>query len=132
MPELLTTGCMLTCSFGLTPSAFIALDLPGKPVIMGALAAATMMEIAPIENILPFGMCSSLANPEVAAATAAALGVLTPMPCVPVVPDPWDPPSAILTYADLPLATIESKCLCAWGGEIAVDAPAEFNVTTDA
>ena len=131
MPELLTTGCLLTCSFGDIPSAFLALELPGKPVINEALPTATIMEIAPIDNIPPFGMCASPANPEVIAATAAALGVLTPMPCVPVVPDPWDPPSPNLSYADLPLATVESKCLCAWGGEIAVDAPAEFNVTNE-
>ena len=131
MPELLTTGCMLTCTFGMTPSAFIALELPGKPVILEALSTATNMEFVPLDNILPFGMCESLANPEVAAATTAALGVLTPMPCIPVVVDPWEPPSELMFYADLPLATIESKCLCAWGGEISVDTPAEFNVTTE-
>ncbi|MGE0418231.1 MAG: DUF4280 domain-containing protein [Acetobacteraceae bacterium] len=131
MPELLTTGCLLSCTFGITPSVFIALELPGKPVIMEALSTATIMEIIPFENILPFGMCESLANPEVAAATAAALGVLTPMPCIPVIPDPWEPPSELMSYSDLPLATIESKCMCAWGGEISVDAPAEFTVTTE-
>ena len=128
MPELLTTGCMLTCTFGDTPSAFVALELPGKPVIEGAMTTATIMEIAPIDNILPFVMCNSLANPEVAAATSAALGVLTPMPCVPVIPDPWDPPSINMFFEGLPLATVESKCLCTWGGEISVDSPAEVFV----
>jgi len=107
------------------------MELPGKPVIDGALSTATIMEFIPLDNILPFGMCESLANPEVAAATTAALGVLTPMPCIPVVVDPWEPPSELMSYADLPLATIESKCMCMWGGEIAVDAPAEFTVTTE-
>lgn len=131
MPEFLTTGCLLTCSFGLAPSAFVALDLPGKPVIESALSTATIMEFVPFDNVLPFAMCSSLANPEVAAATAAALGVLTPMPCVPVIVDPWDPPSELVSYDDMPLATVDSTCLCAWGGEITVDAPAEFIATTD-
>ena len=129
MPEFLTTGCMLTCSFGDAPSAFIALELPGKPVIEGALTTTTIMEIVPFDNILPFVMCNSLANPEVAAATSAALGVLTPMPCVPVIPDPWDPPCANVFYDELPLATTDSVCMCAWGGEISVDTPAEATVT---
>ena len=131
MPAFLTTGCVLTCSFGVAPSVFVALDLPGKPVIDGAMTTATMMEFVPFDNILPFGMCSSLANPEVAAATAAAMGVLTPMPCVPVLAAPWTPPSSLAFYEDLPLATVDSICLCAWGGEISVDAPAEFTVTTE-
>ena len=57
MPELLTTGCALTCSFGLTPSVFIATEMPGKPVVNEAFAAATIVEIVPIENVPPFGMC---------------------------------------------------------------------------
>ena len=39
-------------------------------------------------------MCTSLTNPTVAAATTAALGVLTPMPCIPVVAGPWKPGAA--------------------------------------
>ena len=132
MPELLTTGCALTCSFGLTPSVFIADELPAAPVVNEAFAAATIVQIVPIMNIPPFGMCSSPANPEVIAATAAALGVLTPMPCVPLIPAPWAPPSILLTADEMPLATVESKCLCAWGGMISVTAPAQFTAATDA
>lgn len=132
MPELLTTGCPLSCSFGLTPSVFVATEMPGKPVVNEAFAAATIVEIVPIANVPPFGMCSSEMNPEVIAATAAALGALTPMPCVPVIVDPWAPPSILLTADGLPLATVESRCLCAWGGMISAVAPAESNAATDA
>ena len=31
-------------------------------------------------NIMPFGVCASLANPTTASATSAAMGVLTPYP----------------------------------------------------
>ena len=132
MPELLTTGCTLSCSFGVAPSAFIATEMPGKPTLNQILEAATIFDIAPVNNILPFGMCSSPANPTVVAATAAALGALTPMPCVPVIIAPWAPPSTILSANEMPLATVESKCECAYGGMISVTAPSEFTTTADA
>jgi hypothetical protein len=53
------------------------------------------------------------------------------MPCVPVVVDPWMPPSELVSYLDVPLATMESKCLCAWGGEISPVAPVEVIATTE-
>lgn len=123
MSEYLTTGCMMACTFGLTPAPFVALELPGKDAVLGALTVATIEEIVPILNIPPFGMCSSLANPEVAAATAAALGVLTPMPCIPLIDLPWEPPSLNENYAGIPLATVTSRCACLWGGIISVEVP---------
>src|SRR5581483_11045632 len=125
-----TAGCVLTCTFGEAPSVLITEDLPGKPSFMG-MPAATMMDMIPIDNVPTFGMCSSLENPEVASATAAAEGVLTPMPCVPVITDPWDPPSELVSYAGIPLATVESRCLCDFGGEISVDAPLEMVASTE-
>ena len=62
-------------------------------VLTESKPAANINDHIPMVNILPFGMCQSLANPMVAAATAAALGVLTPMPCIPVTPAPWVPGS---------------------------------------
>ena len=60
------------------------------------------MDNKPFVNILPFGMCMSLANPMVAAATAAALGALTPMPCIPVTPAPWVPGSPTVLVGGMP------------------------------
>ncbi|MEO0948583.1 MAG: DUF4280 domain-containing protein, partial [Cyanobacteria bacterium J06641_5] len=85
MGTQVVAGAMLQCSFGAAPSSLIVVP-KGPPVMAGGPLAATIMDYAPLVNILPFGMCSSLANPSVASATAAALGVLTPMPCVPVIP----------------------------------------------
>ena len=72
---------MIMCTFGLAPST-LSVVAP-RPIVEGR-PVATITDVAPGANIAPFGMCQSLANPTVAAATAAALGVLTPMPCVPV------------------------------------------------
>ena len=87
---------MLKCSFGMAPSSLVVVvplvGTESKP-------AANIIDHVPMTNIMPFGMCQSLANPEVAAATTAALGVLTPMPCVPVIPAPWAPGSPTVLLA---------------------------------
>lgn len=123
MPQPLTTGALLKCTMGLTPTVFVADPLPGAPMVLGALPAATIVQVLP-SNILPFGMCKSIANPTVAAATAAALGALTPAPCLPTPAGPWAPPSVVTSINMLPLATVASKCVCAFGGLISVSTPA--------
>jgi len=69
---------------------------------------------------VPFGMCQSPANPAVAAATAAALGVLTPMPCVPVIPAPWVPGAPTVLLANMPALDNTSKLMCAYAGVIEI------------
>jgi hypothetical protein len=76
MPIQVTTGAMLQCSFGAASSTLQV--LPVSRVMAGSVPAATIMDHIPITNISPFGMRSSIANPTVASATAAAAGVLTP------------------------------------------------------
>ena len=87
--QVVSTGMMM-CPFGAAPSTLNV--LPTNRVMCASMPAATIMDFAPFVNIPPFGVCMSLANPMVAAATAAALGVLTPMPCIPVT-TPWKPGS---------------------------------------
>ncbi len=123
MPKFLTTGAMLQCTMGMAPSVFTAQGLPGVPDTLSTMPAATITEIIPMMNIMPFAMCQSPANPMVAAATAAAMGVLTPMPCIPNVVAPWAPPSAVATANGIPLATAQSTCMCAWAGTISVQMP---------
>jgi Domain of unknown function (DUF4280) len=91
MPMQVCMGATLQCiPFGVAPSTLMVIP-KGPPVMVNGMLAATVMDFAPIANILPFGMCTSIANPMVATATAAAWGVLTPMPCVPVIVGPWKP-----------------------------------------
>lgn len=126
MAQEVCNGAQITCSFGLAPAVLIV--LPKGRVMAGGLPAATIMDNIPIVNIPPFGMCNTLSNPTVASATAAALGVLTPMPCVPVVPAPWTPGSPTVTIGYLPSLANTSKCFCAWGGVIQVVMPAQMTV----
>ena len=64
-------------------------------------------------------MCSSLSNPTVASATSAAMGVLTPMPCVPVPAGPWLNPVPKVSIGGQSAISNDSKLMCAWGGQIA-------------
>ena len=99
-------GAMLQCSFGAAPSSMVV--LPANRTMAGGVPAATIMDNAPLVNIMPFGMCSSPANPTVAAATAAALGVLTPMPCVPATAAPWAPGAPTATIGGM--AALDNNC----------------------
>lgn len=110
-------GAQLKCSFGVVPSALVV--LPTNRVVTQT-PDANIMDHVPLVNIMPFGMCQSAANPMVAAATAAALGVLTPMPCIPVTPAPWAPGCATVMIANMPALNNSSKLNCAWGGIIEI------------
>src|SRR5215212_10126431 len=107
-------GAMMQCSFGVAPSTLVV--LPTNMVLAGGPPAATIMDHAPIVNVPPFGMCQSLANPTVAAATAAALGVLTPMPCVPATAAPWIVGAPTVLIGNMPALNDSSKLMCNWGG----------------
>jgi Domain of unknown function (DUF4280) len=129
MPMQVCMGAMMQCTFGLAPSSLVV--LPTNKVFTNMMPDANIMDHIPMTNIMPFGMCTSVANPTVAAATAAALGVLTPMPCIPATPAPWvpgavSPPDLI---ANMPALDNVSKLMCIWGGVIQFITPGEFTVT---
>jgi hypothetical protein len=76
-------------------------------------------------------MCSSLANPIVAAATAAALGVLTPMPCIPMIVAPWAPGAVRTTVGGMPALVSGSICTCAYGGVVQMIMPGAVRTTAN-
>lgn len=119
-------GAMCACSFGVAPSALVI--TPENRVVVKGVPMATIMDNIPMKNIMPFGMCSSMANPQVAAATAAALGVLAPMPCMPVVPAPWAPGSPTVLVGNKPALNQNCKAMCAWGGVIQITNPGNTSV----
>jgi len=118
MGNQVCAGALLQCSFGAAPSALSV--LPANRTLTGT-PAANIMDHAPMVNIAPFGMCSSPSNPVVAAATAAAMGVLTPMPCVPATVAPWVPGSPTVLIASMPAVSDACKLTCMWGGVIQVN-----------
>lgn len=125
MGQLVCAGAMLTCSFGAAPGALAVLPL--NAVLTGA-PDATIMDSKPLVNIASFVMCTSMGNPAVAAATAAALGVLVPMPCVPMTSAPWAPGAPTVLIGNLAALTIDSKLMCNAGGVIAISAPGQSTV----
>jgi hypothetical protein len=125
MAQLVTAGAVMMCSFGMAPSSLVV--LPANRTMCGT-PAANIMDMIPMTNIPTFGMCMSVANPTVASATAAALGVLTPMPCVPATTAPWVPGSATVMLGGMPALNNTSTCMCMWGGVISITFPGQ--VTT--
>ena len=116
MPLQVCMGAMMQCSFGMAPSSLVV--LPTNKVMTNNVPDANIMDHIPMTNIMPFGMCQSLANPEVASATAAALGVLTPMPCIPNTPAPWIAGAPTVLLGNFPTLDNVSQLMCIWGGVI--------------
>jgi hypothetical protein len=125
MGQQVCMGAMLRCSFGVAPASLMVLPVNG---VLTGTPAANVMDNKPMVNILPFGMCQSPSNPMVAAATAAALGVLTPMPCVPATTAPWITGAPTVLTANMPTLNNSSKLMCMWGGVIGIDVPGQFTV----
>lgn len=119
---VVTTGAVAMCTMGAAPST---LNFLPTPVVGGPTQAGKIMDMAPMVNIPPFGVCISLANPTVAAATAAALGSLTPMPCIPAPAGPWTPGSASVFLGGIPI--IDASCMlsCSYAGVITIAFPGQ-------
>ena len=123
MSLAVTTGAMCMCSFGTTPGNLTSTNnmtvlAEGKPILV-------ITDAAPMVNISSCGMCSSLANPQVAAATAAALGVLTPQPCIPAT-QVWT--GGIVLVGGKPCVTQDSKCMCMYAGVVSITNPGQTKV----
>lgn len=118
MSFCLCTGATLSCPFGAAPAVLSALPVPR--VMISGRPAGVMTDMVPMVNIPPFGMCSSLSNPMVASATAAAMGALTPMPCIPVPTGSWINPAPKVLIGGQQAVSDGSKLMCAWGGQISV------------
>ncbi len=123
MPMHVVNSAQLVCSFGTSPSVLVVLPVHREEI--QNQFAANIMDYIPMTNIMPFGMCMSLANPQVAAATSAAQGVLTPQPCVPATASPWTPGSPTVLLDNQPALDNPSILMCNWAGVITVADPGQ-------
>lgn len=129
MGKCVCMGAQIQCSFGSSPGNLTI--LPVNRVNTTNMSAATIMDYVPMMNILPFGQCSSPSNPLVAAATAAALGVLTPQPCIPATVAPWSPGSPTVKIGQLTALDEADKLTCLWAGQISINNPGQQDSSMD-
>lgn len=129
MGQIVVNGADLMCPMG-KPGKAKLIVLPTPLVQAGNQPVATIMDNKPMANVPTFGMCTSPANPQVAAATAAALGTLTPQPCMPVIAGPWAPGSSTIQVGNKPALTSDSSCMCNWGGKISITNAGQSDTTT--
>ncbi|MBR0654538.1 DUF4280 domain-containing protein [Plastoroseomonas arctica] len=116
MPRWVIHDAVTACTFGASPSRLAV--LPHRRATHLRRPVATILDHQPLVNILPFGACTSPANPQVAAATAAAAGVLTPQPCLPATMTPWTPGSPGRAVMQEVALQDRCTCQCLWGGTV--------------
>lgn len=122
MGMLVTAGAVCQCTFGATPCTLQVTTI--QTVMSENKPVASIMDHTSA-NLATFGMCSSMANPAVASATSAAMGVLTPQPCQPVIPAPWIPGSPTVLCGQNPALTHTSKAMCTYAGVISIQNPGQ-------
>jgi len=123
VPVHVVNGATLMCSFGAAPSSLVV--PPANRMLSGNQPAATIMDHKPMANIMPFGMCSAPTNPDVAKATTAAGGTLTPQPCIPATPAPWVAGTPTVVLGNIPCLDNTHTCNCLWAGVITVANPGQ-------
>jgi Domain of unknown function (DUF4280) len=131
-------GAYLKCSCCDTYSVLTAPLSHG--VYIKDKAQMNIMDFKPIANIKTFGMCKSIKNPSVAAATAISCGMqvlvpglaliklilgkdmgpVQPMPCQPVITKQWEDGKKDKLVENQPALLNISKNSCAYGGEITI------------
>ena len=118
------SGATVQCTMGTTTGQLKASQ---SGVTLGGAPAVLISDCVPLVNVGACGMCTSLLNPTVASATAAALGVLTPMPCVPSPLGMWTCPGTPM-LAGQPGVSSDATLTCAYGGTLRIITPGQGTV----
>jgi hypothetical protein len=117
---------LIRCDFGLVPTPLTV--LPDRTVTAEMMLMGNISDFMPLANVMDFVECISLTNPEVLIATIAALGVLTPMPCIPITVEPWLSEALDVTVGGPPALDETAMVLCIWTGPVMVLEPGNFTV----
>ncbi|MFN8377738.1 MAG: DUF4280 domain-containing protein [Anaerolineae bacterium] len=112
---LVVNGAMIMCPMGASPVSLIVIP-KGQPVLAGSQPVATIQDMIPMTNILPFGICNSPANP--AAVSAKAVGATAP--CTPAVAAPWTPGVPQLLIGGVPAVNATCTCICTLSGGVPI------------
>jgi hypothetical protein len=115
MSKYMCCGDKIKCSMG---DKGVVNVLPVNMVFCDNKAVGNIMDHKPFVNIPSLGMCKSLANPMVAAATAANNGRLQKMPCIPNTTMPWLLGKMNTLVGGQPAIIDSSKLMCMWCGVI--------------
>jgi hypothetical protein len=120
MANLVVSGALLRCSMGSATSTLLVPGAGGP--IAGGLPIATTADNKAIQNIRPFGLCSSPANP--------GAGPNKPPPlCIPVIVTPWIPGSPTVRASNVPVLNQTCQCHCQWTGVISILTPGQQGTT---
>lgn len=116
------TGAVLHCTQGTGNSSLSATP---KCVSLCSQDQANITDHISMMNVKSFGRCRSLAYPPTASATAANLGRLTPMPCVPGTMANWSAVDSNSQIGGQPALLNTAKLRCIYGGEITIVNPGQ-------
>ncbi len=125
MAKYACSGAKLKCSMGSRESELGVIPVRRSLVRIKGNLVGTIMDNKPFVNIRSFGQCQSLANPTVAAATAACNGKLQKMPCIPNTTTPWIGGKMRVCICGEPTLLDNSKLMCMWAGFIEITDPGQ-------
>lgn len=118
------SGASIGCTMGLGSGTLNATSQ--VTIRFNGATVATKNDVG-AQNVGSCGMCTSMGNPTVASATVAALGVLTPQPCIPVAGGTWQASGTTKVGGAFPI-TNESTLTCSYGGSIFITNPGQTKV----
>lgn len=123
IPVVAGAGCV--CTMGTAPGQVNPTNQPA--IRFGGKPVASVADAVPLSNITPCGLCMSMGNPAVQAATAAALGVLSPQPCTPAPTGGWACGGKVRAGGK-PVLTSDGRLICSYGGSITIVNPGQTAV----
>lgn len=112
------SGATMRCTFG-DRKAMLTV-YPDRTVFLTGQPMANISDHVSLYNIAPFGKCHTTSFPPTGAATAAAHGKLTPMPCIPGTHSNWMQGKDDYIIKGNPALLKSSFCRCCYGGVITI------------